>query len=77
MTNLMLVINIGTGTDVTIKMLAQLICKTVDYNGELKFDTEKPDGTPRKLLDISRANQLGGNPHNFRRGIKHTIRISF
>ena len=43
-------------------MLAKLICKTVDYNGELKFDTEKPDGTPRKLLDISRANQLGWKP---------------
>ena len=68
-------INIGTGTDITIKMLAKLICKTVDYNGELKFDTEKPDGTPRKLLDISIANQLGWKPRIvLKDGIKDTVK---
>ncbi len=52
-------VNIGTGSDVTIKELAELIKKTVEYNGELEFDTTKPDGTPKKLLDVSRINALG------------------
>jgi len=53
------VINIGVGTDVTIKELAEMIKSIVDYKGELKWDTEKPDGTPRKLLDVSRLKALG------------------
>jgi len=53
------VINIGTGEDITIKELAELIKKIVDYNGEIKFDTTKPDGTPRKLLDVSKLRKLG------------------
>ena len=52
-------INIGTGSDVTIKELAELIKKTVGYEGELEFDTTKPDGTPKKLLDVSKINKLG------------------
>jgi GDP-L-fucose synthase len=52
-------INVGTGVDVTIKELAELICKVVGYTGELSFDTSKPDGTPRKLLDVSKLNALG------------------
>lgn len=52
-------INIGTGTDISIRELAILIQKIVEYQGELEFDTTKPDGTPRKLLDISRLSNLG------------------
>lgn len=52
-------LNIGMGSDVTIAELAQIIMEIVGYSGELKFNTEKPDGTPRKLLDVSRINNLG------------------
>lgn len=52
-------INVGTSVDVTIKEVAELICKVVGYTGELSFDTSKPDGTPRKLLDVSKINALG------------------
>ena len=52
-------INIGVGKDIAIKDLALLIKKIVGYEGELKFDTTKPDGTPRKLLDISKLSALG------------------
>ena len=52
-------VNIGTGTDIDIKSLALLIKEIVGYQGELQFDTTKPDGTPRKLLDISRLKSLG------------------
>ena len=52
-------INIGSGQDVTIKELAETVCKVVQFNGKLEFDTSKPDGTPRKLLDVSKINQLG------------------
>ena len=55
-------INIGVGEDVSIKELAELVCKTVRFEGELKFDTSKPDGTPRKLLDISKLKALGWEP---------------
>ena len=52
-------INIGTGEDLTIKELALLIKKIVGFEGELTFDTSKPDGTPRKLMDVSRLHALG------------------
>lgn len=52
-------INIGTGEDLSIKDLAQLIKQVTGYQGELKFDTSKPDGTPRKLMDVSRLHALG------------------
>jgi GDP-L-fucose synthase len=52
-------VNVGTGEDVTIAELAKLICRAVDFKGELRFDTAKPDGTPRKLLDVSRLGALG------------------
>jgi GDP-L-fucose synthase len=52
-------INIGTGKDLTIKELAQLIKKIVGFKGELNWDNSKPDGTFRKLLDVSKINQLG------------------
>ncbi|HBD95773.1 MAG: GDP-fucose synthetase [Spirochaetes bacterium GWF1_31_7] len=52
-------INVGTGIDVTIRELAETICKVVGYEGKLTFDTSKPDGTPRKLLDVSKINNCG------------------
>ena len=53
------IINIGTGKDITIKKLAELIKEIIEYKGKIIFDTSKPDGTPKKLLDISRLNDLG------------------
>jgi GDP-L-fucose synthase len=52
-------VNIGCGTDVSIKELAELIVAEVRYEGQLVFDTTKPDGTPRKLMDVSKINNLG------------------
>ena len=52
-------INIGTGTDITIKKLAETIKKVTGYDGEIIFDTSKPDGTPRKLLDVTKLHNLG------------------
>lgn len=52
-------INVGTGEDVSIKELAETIKEIVGYSGSLVFDSEKPDGTPRKLMDVSKINQLG------------------
>jgi len=53
------IVNIGTGEDISIKELACLIKETTGYEGEIVFDTSKPDGTPRKLLDVSRLSSLG------------------
>ncbi len=52
-------VNIGSGNDVSIAELAELIAKTVGYKGKIEFDTSKPDGMPRKLLDTSKAESLG------------------
>ena len=52
-------VNIGTGEDITIKELVHLIKEVVGYDGEIKHDTTKPDGTPRKLMDVSKLNALG------------------
>lgn len=52
-------INIGTGEDVTIRELAETVARVLDFKGTLKFDITKPDGTPRKLMDVSRLNSLG------------------
>ncbi len=52
-------VNIGTGVDLSIKELAEMICQIVGYDGALDWDTSKPDGTPRKLMDVSRINALG------------------
>ena len=53
------ILNIGVGEDIRIKDLAKLISRTVGFEGALEFDTSKPDGTPRKLLDVSRLHSLG------------------
>jgi len=56
------IINVGVGEDITIRELAELICEVVGYGGRLAFDPGKPDGTPRKLLDVSRIRALGWEP---------------
>lgn len=55
-------VNIGTGIDLSIKDLALLIMKVSEYKGEIKFDSTKPDGTPRKLMDVSKLLSLGWKP---------------
>ena len=55
-------INVGTGEDLSIAELAQLVSEVVGYRGSIRYDTSKPDGAPRKLLDISRIRQLGWKP---------------
>jgi GDP-L-fucose synthase len=52
-------LNVGTGEDISIRELAELVGEVVGYTGEIAYDTTKPDGTPRKLLDVSRLNGLG------------------
>jgi GDP-L-fucose synthase len=52
-------LNIGTGTDVTIRELAETVMRVVGFEGRITFDDSKPDGTPRKLLDVSRLAELG------------------
>ena len=67
------IINIGCGEDVSIRDLAELICDVVGFDGELVWDTTKPDGTPRKLLDITRIRELGWQPTiPLRNGIAQT-----
>lgn len=53
------IVNVGVGEDISIKELAEKIKNIVGYQGEIKFDTTKPDGTPRKLVDVSKINALG------------------
>lgn len=65
--------NIGTGTDVTIRELAETIKEVVGFEGELEFDTSKPDGTLRKLLDVSRMAELGWTSnYTLHEGVKKT-----
>src|SRR5436853_5595274 len=67
------IINIGCGEDITIRELAELICDVVGFNGELAWDTSKPDGTPRKLLDVTKLRELGWKPAiTLRKGIAQT-----
>jgi GDP-L-fucose synthase len=66
-------INIGTGTDVTIAELAQLIADVVGFTGRFVFDPSKPDGTPRKVLDVSKLTALGWCPRiDLEAGIRQT-----
>ena len=67
-------LNIGTGEDLTIKELAELVAELAGFKGELAWDTTKPDGTPRKVLDVSKAKALGWEPKiSLREGIASTI----
>jgi GDP-L-fucose synthase len=67
------IINVGTGQDLTIKELVQLISIIVDYKGEIKWDTSKPNGTPRKVLNVDKIKSLGWSPKiGIRQGIYDT-----
>lgn len=68
------IINIGTGEDLTIKELAELVRKVVGYEGDIKWDSSKPDGTPRKLLDVSKLSNLGWKA---RTGLEEGIRKTY
>ncbi len=71
-------LNIGSGQEITIKDLALLIKKIVGFNGEFSFDHSKPDGTPRKLLDSSKINQLGWKPKiGLEKGVQDLYRKYF
>ena len=68
-------VNVGTGTDVTIRELAELIARTVGYEGEIVWDASKPDGTPRKWLDVSRLNEIGWSAEiSLEEGLERTYR---
>jgi len=67
------IINVGCGEDISIGELAELICEIVGFDGQLAWDTTKPDGTPRKLLDVSKIRALGWRPAiTLQDGIKAT-----
>ena len=68
------IFNIGTGKDITIKDLALLIKKTVGFKGALKFDTSKPDGTPKKQLNIDKIKSIGWEPKiSLEKGLQLTL----
>ena len=68
-------INLGTGTDVTIKELTEIVAEIVGYNGRITWDVTRPDGTPRKLMDVTRLNALGWKSQlGLREGIAQTYR---
>ena len=67
-------INVGTGKELTIKELIELVAKVVGYKGEIKWDPTKPNGTPRKLLDVSKATNLGWT---YRTELEDGIRLAY
>ena len=68
-------INVGTGTDVTIRELTELVAEVTGFHGRITWDTTKPDGTPRKLMDVSRLTALGWKARiNLREGVARTYR---
>jgi GDP-L-fucose synthase len=67
-------VNIGTGEDLSIRELAELICRVVGFEGRLRFDPSQPDGTPRKLCDVSKINGLGWRARtSLEEGIRRTL----
>lgn len=71
-------VNIGTGQDLTIRELAEMVQEVIGFEGELVFDTSKPDGTPRKLLDVGLLNSLGWQHHvSLAEGVKKAYSSSF
>jgi GDP-L-fucose synthase len=66
-------VNVGVGQDISIQELAELIREVVGFEGQIRFDASKPDGTPRKLLDVTRLFAMGWRPRiKFRSGIAST-----
>ena len=67
-------VNAGTGKEISIKNLTELVAKVVGYKGEILWDTTKPNGTPRKLLDVSKATLLGWK---YKTELEEGIRLSY
>jgi GDP-L-fucose synthase len=67
-------VNVGTGEEVTIRQLAELVKETVGFEGELRWNTDKPDGTPRKLMDVSRLHNMG---YKHRIGLKEGLTMTY
>lgn len=67
-------VNLGTGKELTIKELAELVTKIIDYKGEIKWDVSKPNGTPRKLLDVTKLNNLGWH---YKTELEDGIRLTY
>lgn len=68
-------VNVGTGEEVTIREMAELMADVIGYRGQFRFDASKPDGTPRKLMDVSRMRELGWTaPTSLRDGLTQTYR---
>ncbi len=67
-------VNAGTGKELTIKALTELVAKVIGYAGEIRWDASKPNGTPRKLLDVSKATGLGWT---YRTELEEGIRLSY
>ena len=65
-------INVGSGKDITIKELAEIMKEAVGFEGKISFDNTKPDGSPRKLIDVSRLSKWVGNSTSLREGLEHT-----
>lgn len=68
------IVNIGTGEDITIKELTEMVAGTVGYEGEIRWDASKPDGTPRKLLDVSKLHGLGWR---HKTGLEEGLKITY
>ena len=67
-------VNAGTGKELTIKELTELVARVIGYNGEIKWDTSRPNGTPRKLLDVSKAKALGWS---YKTELEDGIRLAY
>ncbi len=67
-------VNLGTGVEITIKELTELVAKVIGYEGEIRWDSTKPDGTPRKLLDVSKLESLGWH---YKTDLEEGIRLSY
>ena len=67
-------VNAGTGKELTIKALTELVAKVVGYDGEIEWDVTRPNGTPRKLLDVSKATHLGWT---YKTELEDGIRLSY
>jgi GDP-L-fucose synthase len=67
-------VNLGTGKELTIAELANLVKKVIGYNGRIEYDASKPDGTPRKLLDVSKLNRLGWH---YKTELEDGIRLTY
>ena len=69
-------LNVGTGVDLTIRDLAEAVAEATSFQGEILWDTSKPDGTPKKQLDVSRLAALGWRAHiSLREGLKSTVAL--